>query len=124
MTTHKRKSKNAQLNGAGIGIRIDERRRELGLTVADLAHAAGVTRTAVYLWIHGTSKALKAAALIRIAEILKVTPQWLETGQGKKESGPLMEITDAEHRFLEIYQPLTDAQKDTLLAFVKSMGKS
>jgi len=68
--------------------RIVSRRLELGLLPVDLAHAAGVSISAVMQWESGATKNLKLDNLIAIADALNVHPRWLASGQGPKEAEP------------------------------------
>lgn len=76
--------KNAYMGS--IGERIAARLKDMGdeVTVVDVAKAAGVSRQAVYMWLSGDSKSLKAANLLAVAQLLGVREQWLETGRGPK----------------------------------------
>lgn len=64
--------------------RIVERRQELGLTPAHLAHAVGVSISAVLQWENGKTKNLKNEYLFALADALNVSPRWLATGRGPK----------------------------------------
>lgn len=71
--------------------RIRTRRAELGLSLDDLADAAGVSGTAVRKWESGETNNLKHEHLFAIAEALNVNPRWLALGQGQKEAFPSRE---------------------------------
>lgn len=64
--------------------RITERSKELGVSVADIADACGVSQKAVYLWLSGKNKNLKHDHLFALSEALNVTPRWLALGEGPK----------------------------------------
>ncbi|WP_213761779.1 helix-turn-helix domain-containing protein [Caballeronia sp. dw_19] len=48
----------------------------------DLAKAAGVSSSAVTLWLQGTTEQLKAASLFGLAKYLKVRVEWLWNEEG------------------------------------------
>lgn len=62
------------------GQRIKERRMELGMSVARLAKLAGIAPTTLYDLERSDSKS--TTKLHRIAAVLKVHAEWLETGRG------------------------------------------
>ena len=66
--------------------RIRTRRLELGLTVDDLANAAGVSYVAVRKWEKSETSNLKHEHLFTIADALNVSPRWLALGEGQKEA--------------------------------------
>jgi len=78
---------------AGIGLRIQQVRRERGLTQAGLAEAiAKRTRTRssknqVSQWETARVPGPQDAMLKAIAAILGVSPQWLATGDGPRGDG-------------------------------------
>ncbi|TJZ75606.1 S24 family peptidase [Chitiniphilus eburneus] len=52
-------------------------------SMAGLSRHAGVSRTAVSLWFSGATQKLDGENLLRAAEYLGVSPQWLATGKGR-----------------------------------------
>ena len=78
---------------AGIGLRIQQVRRELGLTQAQLAdEIARRTRTRsnknqVSQWETQRAPGPQDATLKAIASILGVSAVWLATGEGARDSG-------------------------------------
>ena len=78
---------------AGIGLRIQQLRRELGLTQAQLAdEIARRTRTRsnknqVSQWETQRAPGPQDATLKAIASILGVSAVWLATGEGARDSG-------------------------------------
>jgi phage repressor protein C with HTH and peptisase S24 domain len=68
--------------------RINAVRLELGLTKSDVWKSAGLSSGAYSHWMNGGS--LKGENLIKVANILRVNPVWLETGKGPRE--PLSQL--------------------------------
>lgn len=64
--------------------RLRERLDALDMNDAQLARQVGVARSSMSLWMNGTTKTIKGANLLKAAAALKVTPDWLVTGLGKK----------------------------------------
>ena len=78
---------------AGIGLRIQQMRRELGLTQAQLAEEiARITRTRanknqVSQWETQRAPGPQDATIRAIATILGVSAVWLATGEGARDGG-------------------------------------
>jgi len=56
--------------------------KQAGISQSELARRCGVTRSAVSLWLSGTTYTLEGANLTRAAIALGVSPHWLSTGEG------------------------------------------
>ena len=78
---------------AGIGLRIQQRRRELGLTQAELAEALAqrtnmrASKNQVSQWETQRAPGPQDATLKAIAAILGVSAVWLATGEGARDGG-------------------------------------
>jgi phage repressor protein C with HTH and peptisase S24 domain len=68
-----------------IAMRIEEVRKERGLSKTDIWKGAGLSSGAYSHWMNGGT--LLGENLIKVAQILNVNPVWLETGRGQKEPG-------------------------------------
>lgn len=68
-----------------LGLRIFNRRRELGLTQEQLAQKAKCTKGAVSQWETGDVHNLRLARLFKVADALQVEPRWLAVGEGPQE---------------------------------------
>lgn len=60
-----------------IGRRIEQRRKELGLTLADLAAAVDLSASTIQRYEKGHFDKIKLPVLQAIASALKVAPEWL-----------------------------------------------
>ena len=65
-----------------IGDRIHARRKELGLTLQDIADRVHVARSTIQRYEAGTISQMKIPVLAAIAQALSVNPEWL-IGKGK-----------------------------------------
>ena len=65
--------------------RLRARIRQLGMSVADVARAAGVNRSFVYDILRGRSQVPNLEKLTRIAQVVKVDLEWLLSGKGRVE---------------------------------------
>lgn len=77
-----------------IGARIKEARTSAGISVAELASAAGLKPTTIYDLERGDSDSTTKLHLI--ADFLKVHAKWLETGKGPKSLSILPGIGDPD----------------------------
>lgn len=66
----------------GIGQRIEQVRLELGLSKSDIWKPVGLSSGVYSQWLNGAT--LKGENLLSVAKILKVNPDWLQTGKGEK----------------------------------------
>ena len=60
-----------------IGARIEQRRKELGLTLDDIAQEIGVAKSTVQRYEKGTIEKIKLPVIEAIARVLNVNPAWL-----------------------------------------------
>lgn len=60
-----------------IGLRIEQRRKEMGFTLDDVAQEIGVAKSTVQRYEKGTIEKIKLPVLEAIARVLKVNPSWL-----------------------------------------------
>lgn len=76
--------------------RIKEAMADAGCNGTDLWRACGLTSGAVSQWINGPTKTIKGENLLKVSRFLKVRPEWLASGAGKKNlslDGPNATIT-------------------------------
>lgn len=67
-----------------LGLRIKQRRLELGWNQSTLAAKAGCTKGAVSQWETGDVKNLQSPRLIKVADALDVEVRWLLSGEEPK----------------------------------------
>lgn len=77
-------SANTPLNT--LASRIVEARQELDISKAELARRVGVTRATVSMWESGQIESLKDDNLLLLAELLQVSPRWLNAGTGPRQA--------------------------------------
>lgn len=75
-----------------MGERIRERRKEKGLTQAELAQALGTTKQAIYKYETGVVTNIPRKKMAHLAELLGVTPGYL---LGWEPATPLFDIDEA-----------------------------
>lgn len=60
-----------------IGERIETRRKQLGLTLDDIAREIGVAKSTIQRYERGTIETIKLPVIEAIANIMSVNPAWL-----------------------------------------------
>lgn len=82
-----------------IGPRILERRKELGLTLDDIAGEIGVSKSTISRYESGTIEVLKLPVIEAIARVLRVSPSWLiGKSEDRTESVPVT-VSDDDIKF-------------------------
>ena len=97
-----------------IGRRIESRRKELGLTLDDIASAIGVAGSTIQRYERGRIDKLKLPVLEAIARELRVNAGWLLGVE------PIVYDPDGEAKQLPESEELSQSQKD-LIALVSSL---
>lgn len=93
---------------------IKHRRKELGLTLEEVAEMCGVTRSAVCKWENGNVSSIKADMCVKLAAALKCEPIEFfqddieKLGSYKKEKEP--QITQKQDAILERIKKLNPEQ--------------
>ena len=65
------------MDGKKIGARIEQRRKNLGMTLDNIAQEIGVAKSTVQRYEKGTIEKIKLPVLESIARALDVNPAWL-----------------------------------------------
>lgn len=65
-----------------LGIRVEQRRKELGISQRRLAVLAGVSQGAINQLALGVNQDVRPATLFKLAEVLEVDAKWLAFGEG------------------------------------------
>ena len=106
-----------------IGRRIQDRRKELNLSIEEIAKRLNKNRTTVYRYERGDIGNLPLETLRPLAEILETTPAYLmgweyktdedvrEPTDDVRKAGILVTIINAEHFTEEEYEHLVDYAK-------------
>lgn len=109
-----------------LGERIGQRLKELdetGKNVAGLAVACGVTPSAVYQWMDGTSKGMKPENLVVTADYLQTHERWLVFGQGPKDRRVKMtDLEPDEEALIQDYKRLAPEEQEAILKTVTNLA--
>jgi transcriptional regulator with XRE-family HTH domain len=99
-----------------VGSRIRDTRRELGWTQHDLAHAVGVSRSAVAQWETDRAGQVRDN-LSRIADVLGVSPEFLLMGREPQTN------TSDELALLRLYREIAPEDRQLLLRTARRFAK-
>lgn len=104
-----------------IGERIKLRRKELGISVDDLASILGKDRSTIYRYEKGDIESLPLDILNPIAKALRTTPAslmgWEESNTPAVPSSP----SSIDNEFLQILSTLSEEDKQWLLDLIKTV---
>lgn len=102
--------------------RIKVAREALGINKAEFARRAGVSTATTADWESGKIKMIAGDHLVRVAQILKVTPEWIVTGMGTRAQDSEAHSIMAE--FAWLYHHTTEEGRVFLCNAVKAAGKA
>jgi len=71
-----------------IGLRIEHRRKELGLTLDDVAQEIGVAKSTIQRYEKGTIEKIKLPVIEAISRVLHVRPDWICCKTDEMEEEP------------------------------------
>jgi transcriptional regulator with XRE-family HTH domain len=112
---------------SAMGERLKSRRKEVGLSQAALAKAAGVKQSTISYIENGRNKGSQYVA--QIATALRLSPTWLATGKGPKEpAGSVIDSDDPDRAkdakegiLLHLYRGLFSLQQERLIASLRAL---
>lgn len=92
--------------------RLKETRLARGLSQGKLASAVGITKATISQLEDGSIK--RTSHVVKLAEILIVSPNWLEFGEGSMESSHI-QLSKSERELISGFRQLNEADKECLL---------
>ena len=109
------------LTNREIGLRIQSKRKELGLTLKEIADKVGVASSTIQRYEKGTITQIKLPVLESIAKVLDINPTWLV-----KRDAPLKvnftENTSSKENILIVnFNKLNDLGKDEALKRIEEL---
>ncbi len=111
----------------GLPQNIKERRKELGLTLAEIAKMVGVTEATVQRWESGNIKNLRQERIASLAVALGTTPAYLmgwENESTNEEKPPTPEEQEQEARtkeFIELFRLLPPEYQVLILTQIRGL---
>lgn len=98
--------------------RLKKKREAAGLTKAQFSREVGVSSPTVTDWENGVMRP-KGDNLLKIARVLKTTPEWIMSGRGEDEKDyPEPEISEPERLLLDKWAQLLPSQQQEMLAVI------
>lgn len=107
--------------------RLKSRRKELGLTLAQVAERVGTSEATVQRWENGSIKTLRHESIVKLADVLDVSPSYLMGWQEPTES--IDDLRDALkdnpklRMLLSASSKLSESDIDQLYRIASLMGK-
>ena len=98
---------------------IKKRRKELGLTLLDIAKTLGVSESTVQRWETGNIKTIKYEHIISLSDMLQVEPAAMMGLTPINDT-----IVPAEEKLLDIYRSLNAEGCDKLLSYADDLVSS
>ena len=105
------------IDGVTLAERIKEARQAAQLTQQQLADACGISMQAVSHWEQGRSKEITASNLFHLADVLRVDPRWLATGEG-----PPNKIQTVYSQVVTDLEELPAEKQELVLSLVRSLA--
>jgi transcriptional regulator with XRE-family HTH domain len=97
-------------------------REAAGLTQAQLAKACGIAQPSVHDLESGRTKNPRSSSLLKIANALGQTPEWLVNGTGELSSAPASEIISPdEEGFLQCFRKLSAVEKKVVVRMIRAL---
>ena len=104
-----------------IGERIKLRRKELGISVDDLASILGKDRSTIYRYEKGDIESLPLDILNPIAKALRTTPASLMGWEESNTPAVPSSLSSIDNEFLQILSTLSEEDKQWLLDLIKTV---
>ncbi len=104
--------------------RIRQRRKQLGLSMSDVANACGVAWQSVQRW--ETTAAPKRNNLLVVAKALKVSIEWLVTGQGPLSPDATLDfskLSGSEAQLVMYFRAMNEPHKCQLLQMANALSQ-
>lgn len=103
-----------------LSIVLKQRRKELGLTLAQIADHMNVAEATVQRWESGNIKSVRYDKLSRLSEILKVQPSELMGWEDNEKRSPsAQELTEGEAALLELFRQIPKDRQDYVLEMIR-----
>ena len=112
----------------GLPQNIKERRKELGLTLAEIAKMVGVTEATVQRWESGNIKNLRQERIASLAVALGTTPAYLmgweneSTNEEKPPTPEEQERKAKKQQLIAILDDLSEQELDFLFAQLQGLA--
>ena len=96
-----------------ISKKLKQRRKEIGLTMLDVAIAVGVSEGTVSRWESGEIANMRRDKIVSLAKILRVPPSFIMERSG--------DALDGETQILSNYNRLNERGKEKVISYVEGL---
>lgn len=102
---------------------LKRRRKELGLTLAQIANVMGVAEATVQRWESGNIKSIRYDKIAKLADLLKVSPAALMGWEDEKRpvNSETGEADPLDKRVSELLAASDDNTKRAMIAFLEQL---
>lgn len=113
-----------------IGLRIEQRRTQLGFTQEFVANEIGVAKSTIQRYEKGSISKIKLPVVDAIARVLNVNPAWLcgksdvmqfEYSQQKTVTIDSDGLDELDMKFVQMIKQLSDQEKQMLIAQMEGL---
>ena len=109
-----------------IGIRLKERRNELGITISQIHEQTGISTGILSAW-ERNEKLPSAPSLIKLSDVLQCSVDWILFGEQRfhqalnSENGVthMSGLTPLESELISFYSELSTEDQEEILDFIK-----
>ena len=101
-----------------MGDRISRQRRLLGLKQEDVARKLGVVRQSVSLWENDHTKDLHARNLRQLADVLRVSPDWILYGEADQKRSEPINCDQLDADLCERIHHLTEREREQVAEYL------
>ena len=98
---------------------LKRRRKELNLTLKDVAKRVGVTEATVQRWESGNIKSLRQGRISTLADVLETTPSKLMGWEEKSEASADLQ----KQELLTIFHDLDKKDQEKLISYARELKK-
>lgn len=102
-----------------LAARIKDARIRAGLSQAELARRCDISQPSLHDLESGKSKSARGITLIRLAEALGQTPEWLAGAKGVRQDSTPKNV--AEESLLSDFRRLTSTEKKVVLRMIRAL---
>ena len=107
-----------------LSSKLELRRRQLNMTLLEVANKVGVTESTVQRWESGSIKTLRHERIVKLAEALDVTPSYLMGWDDEQSVNISAEQSPDEDRLLSLYRELNEEGREKLIDYADDMVRS
>lgn len=101
--------------------KLELRRKQLNMTLLEVANKVGVTESTVQRWESGSIKTLRHDRIVKLAEVLDVSPSYL---MGWDDESVTPESSSAVDLILSLYDRLNEEGREKLVDYADDMVRS